>query len=156
MPGAHRGRTSLLRVRVTMMLCDAVQVADGKLYILGGGWSMTGPEPTPSAVAVKVDVDLVEADQQHHWELWLEDADGRPVMVPTADGDRPVEVRGDFQVGRPVGVPEGSPVDLPLAVNFGPIPLTPGGRYIWRLSIDGNTEENWRLAFSTRAAAPIA
>ena len=138
-----------------MLLCDAVQVADGKLYVLGGGWSMTGPEPTPSAVAIKVDVDVVEADQPHHWELWLEDADGRPVMIPTAEGDRPVEVRGDFQVGRPpAGVPEGSPVDLPLAVNFGPSPLPPGGRYNWRLSIDGEMADDWRLAFSTRPAVP--
>lgn len=138
-----------------MLLCDAVQVAEGKLYVLGGGWSMTGPDPTPSAVAIKVEVDVTETDVTHHWELWLEDADGRPVMVPTPDGDRPVEVRGDFQVGRPSSdVPEGSPVDLPLAVNFGPIPLPPGGRYIWRMSIDGNTEADWRLAFSTRPVVP--
>ena len=26
-----------------MMLCDAAQVADGKLFILGGGWSLIGP-----------------------------------------------------------------------------------------------------------------
>ena len=32
-----------------MLLCDAAQVADGKLYVLGGGWSMTGPDPVPSA-----------------------------------------------------------------------------------------------------------
>ena len=38
-----------------MLLCDAAQVADGKLYILGGGWSMTGPDPVPSAVALKID-----------------------------------------------------------------------------------------------------
>ena len=30
-----------------MMLCDAAQVSDGKLYVLGGGWSMTGPDPVP-------------------------------------------------------------------------------------------------------------
>ena len=34
-----------------MLLCDAAQVSDGKLFILGGGWSMTGPDPVPSAVA---------------------------------------------------------------------------------------------------------
>ena len=41
-----------------MLLCDSAQVADGKLYILGGGWSMTGPDPVPSAVALKIDVAL--------------------------------------------------------------------------------------------------
>ena len=26
-----------------MLLCDSAQVADGKLFVLGGGWSLTGP-----------------------------------------------------------------------------------------------------------------
>ena len=61
----------LLIVKVTMLLCDAAQVSDGKLYILGGGWSMTGPDPVPSAVALKIDVDWHEAETSHHWELFL-------------------------------------------------------------------------------------
>ena len=70
-----------------MLLCDAAQVADGKLYILGGGWSMTGPDPVPSAVALKIDVDWHEAETSHHWELFLEDADGQPVLMETPEGD---------------------------------------------------------------------
>jgi hypothetical protein len=120
-----------------MMLCDAAQVADGKLYILGGGWSMTGPEPVPSAVALKIDVDWGEVERPHHWELFLEDADGQPVMVETPEGAQPVEVRGEFTVTHPPGVPEGSPIDVALAVNMGPIPLRPGTRFTWRLVIDG-------------------
>ena len=41
-------------MKVTMMLADSAQVAGGKLYILGGGWSITGPMPCPSAIAVIV------------------------------------------------------------------------------------------------------
>lgn len=59
-----------------MMLCGAAQVSDGKLYVLGGGWSMTGPDPVPSAIALKIDVGWHEAEAPHHWELFLEDADG--------------------------------------------------------------------------------
>lgn len=29
-------------MKVTMLLADAATVAEGKLYILGGGWSVTG------------------------------------------------------------------------------------------------------------------
>ena len=119
-----RGTGSLTVVKVTMMLCDSAQVADGKLYVLGGGWSMTGPDPVPSAIALKIDVGWHEAESAHHWELYLEDADGRPVLVATPDGEHPVEVRGEFTVGRPTDVPEGSPVDVALAVNLGPLPLT--------------------------------
>ena len=92
-----------------MLLCDAAQVADGKLYILGGGWSMTGPDPVPSAVALKIEVDWHEAGVGHHWELFLEDADGRPVMVDTPEGSQPVEVRGEFTVAQPPGDPRGVP-----------------------------------------------
>lgn len=133
-----------------MMLCDAAQVADGKLYILGGGWSMTGPDAVPSAVAIKIDVDWNEADFAHHWELFLEDADGRPLLVDTAEGSQPVEVRGEFTVVHPPGVPEGSPIDVALAVNMGPIPLAQGSRFTWRLSVDGEALPGASLAFTTR------
>jgi hypothetical protein len=139
-------------VRVTMLLCDAAQVADGKLYVLGGGWSMTGPEPAPSAVALKIEVDWHEADILHHWELFLEDADGQPVMVETPDGSQPVEVRGEFSVAHPPDVPEGTPIDVALAVNIGPIPLAPGTRYVWRLTLDGEALAGASLGFGTRPA----
>jgi hypothetical protein len=139
-------------VKVTMMLCDSAQVADGKLYILGGGWSMTGPDPVPSAIALKIDVAWNEAETSHHWELFLEDADGRPVLVQTPEGEHPVEVRGEFTVGRPPGIPEGSPIDVALAVNLGPLPLVPGTRYTWRMAIDGESQSDWLLGFTTRPA----
>jgi hypothetical protein len=137
-------------MKATMLLCDAAQVADGKLYILGGGWSITGPDATPSAVAIKVEVDWHEATEPHHWELFLVDADGQPVGIETPEGTQLIEVRGDFEVGQPEGIPAGSPVDLPLAINIGPLPLSPGGRYTWRLSIDGETDATWMLSFTTR------
>jgi len=133
-----------------MLLCDAAQVAEGKLYILGGGWSITGPEPMPSAIAIKIDVGWHETEKMHHWELFLIDTDGEPVMFDTPEGRQPVEIRGDFQVGRPEGIPAGSSVDFALAVNIGPLPLPTATRFIWRLSIDGVSEEDWSLAFTTR------
>ena len=48
------------------------------------------------------------------------------------------------------GIEPGTPLELPLAVNSGPLPLEPGSRYEWRLSIDGEGDEDWRLAFSVR------
>jgi len=136
-----------------MLLCDSAQVADGKLYVLGGGWSITGPDPVPSAIALKIEVGWHEADVAHHWELFLEDADGRPMLVETNEGSQPVEVRGEFTVTHPTGVPVGSPVDVALAVNLGPIPLVPGTRYVWRLVIDGESLPGATLSFSTRSRA---
>ncbi len=103
---------------------------------------------------MKVEVGWHEVDTPHHWELFLEDADGRPVLVATPEGSQPVEVRGEFQVTRPTTVPEGTPIDVALAVNLGPLPLEPDSRYIWRLSIDGEANEDWALAFTTRPLSP--
>lgn len=135
-----------------MLLADSAQVADGKLYVLGGGWSLIGPDPVPTAIALKIDVDWNEADRPHHWELYLVDEDGRPAMAEMADGPQAIEVRGDFEVSRPEAVPAGSPIDVALAVNFGPLPLTPSTRYTWRLVIDGDARDEWVLPFSTRPA----
>lgn len=135
-----------------MLLADSAQVADGKLYVLGGGWSVTGPAPTPSAVAMKVSVDSHEFNAPHHWELFIEDADGEPVHFDTPEGPQTIEVRGDFSATAPDDVPVGTPVDVPIAVNFGPIPLRAGSRYTWRMVIDGETLPGALVSFTTRPA----
>lgn len=138
-----------------MLLADSAQVADGKLYILGGGWSVTGPDPTPSAVAIKVGVDWHEFNANHHWELFLEDADGKPVSFDTPEGPQVIEVRGDFSATAPEGVPVGTPVDVPIAVNFGPIPLVPGARFTWRMVINGDALPGATVSFTTRPLAVV-
>jgi len=137
-------------MNVTMLLADSAQVADGKLYILGGGWSVTGPDPVPSAVAIKVGVDWHEFNSEHHWELFLEDADGQLVHFEPPDGMQSIEVLGDFSASAPEGVPVGTPVDVPVAVNFGPIPLEPGARFTWRMVIDGESLPGGTVSFTTR------
>ena len=142
-------------MRVTLLLADSAAAVEGKLYILGGGWSVTGPGPTPFAIAMKFEVPWSEANRKHRWTLELLDADGKPVSlpVPGSDSDLPVKVEGDLEVGRPPGLREGTPLDFPLAINFGPMPLEPDSRYTWRLTINDDTHEDWVLAFSTRPAA---
>lgn len=139
-------------MKVTMLLADAAQAVEGKLYILGGGWSITGPDPSPSAIALKIEVPWTDTNRKHRLELRLLDADGQPVRVPTQAGEHPVEFGGDFEVGRPAGLPEGNPLDMVLAINMSPLPLPPGRRYEWKCFINGNTKEDWRVGFYTRAA----
>ncbi len=134
-----------------MLLCDSALVAEGKLFILGGGWTVVGPQPTPMAIALKLDVPWTELEDPHHWELYLEDADGKEVVFDTPEGPRPVEVRGDFQVGRPQGAVEGAPVSVNMAVNIGPLPFNQGQRSNWKLVVDGQSEEDWVISFSTRS-----
>ena len=142
-------------MKVTMMLADFAQAVNGKLYIMGGGWSVTGPAPTPSALAIKVEVPWNETNRKHKMIVALLDSDYRPVMVPTPDGRAPLEIAGDFEVGRPPGIPAGVPIDVPMAFNIGPIPFPSAGRYIWKLTINGKTDDQWQVAFSA-AVAPAA
>jgi hypothetical protein len=113
---------------------------------------MTGPDPVPSAVALKIDVDWHEAETSHHWELFLEDADGRPGVH--GDAGRHAAGRGPGRVHREPApeIPEGSPIDVALAVNLGPIPLAPATRFAWRLTIDGESLPGASLGFTTGLA----
>jgi hypothetical protein len=139
-----------------MMLADHAQAVGGKLYISGGGWSITGPEPTASAIALDVKVPWDTRDDQHTLRLELLDADGRGVLVPTEQGPQPLVIEATFGVGDPVaGVKPGTPIDAVFAINLGPLPLPPAARYEWRLWIDGEHQEDWRLTFTTRPAAGV-
>jgi hypothetical protein len=140
-------------VKVTLLLCDFVEAADGKLFILGGGWSLKG-FGTPMAVAALIEVPWVEANRQHRWKLSLVDGDGHAVQAPGPLGDPVgIEAGGPFEVGRPPGIPEGTALNLPLAINVGPLPL-PTGRYTWRFEIDGQGEEDWHIDFTAVAGPP--
>ena len=135
---------------VTVLLADFAQVADGKLYVLGGGWSLCGPGPFTHALAVKVGVPWTETNQGHQLEAVLVDEDLHPVAL----GEPPEEIRfvTEFEVGRPPGLPAGSLIDVPMAVNLGPLQLAPGRGYLWSVRIDG--EEMERAGFRVRAVAP--
>ena len=153
--GEERGcEPSAMPFQVTLLLADAAQAIDNKLYILGGGWSVTGPGPMPSAIALHVKVPWDQANLKHRMRLELVDADGHPVEVPGEGGPEPLRIENEFEVGRPAGLAPGTPIDVSLAINLSPLPLEPGSRYEWRLEIDDQTQEGWHAAFSTRPARP--
>jgi hypothetical protein len=131
-----------------MMLADAAQSVAGKLYILGGGWSVMALPPQPSAIALHIRVPWDEANRRHQLRIELLNIDGEPVLIDTPIGMQALRIENEFEVGRPPGVKPGSSLDLSLALNFAPIPLDPGGRYEWRLSIGGQSDDAWRLPFT--------
>lgn len=143
-----------MKIKVTMLLADFAEAVNGKLYIMGGGWSITGPRPTPSAIAIKIDVPWTATNTKHEVKIELLDGDYHPVMMPAVGGDAPVMIQGAFEVGRPPGIIAGSPLDVTMAFNIPPIPLEPNRRYCWRLSINGKSEDEWKVTFSTRPAHP--
>ena len=134
-----------------MLLADAAQVSEGKLYILGGGWTFTGPGPQPSAIAMHFEIPWNETNRRHHWRLDLVDSDDDPVTI----NGEPVVLRGAMEAGRPPGTPPGTPIPVALAINLGPIPLDASRRYEWRLTVGTETRDEWRLAFNTRPAGEL-
>lgn len=132
-------------MRVTILLADAATTSEGKLYVLGGGWTHTVPM-SPMSLAIKIDVPWDEGGQRHDLKIELLEMDGEPFVV--ADHG-PLAVEAPFEVGRPQNVLPGSVLPATFAINFGPLPLVPHSRYIWRVSIDGVSEDDWSQAFYT-------
>lgn len=124
-----------------MILSDGAQVADGKLYVLGGGWTRMKPNtPAPHALGVIVHVPFDMTNQELKLELALLDDDGKGVQPPGAPG--PVKAEGEFEVGRPPGVKSGELMNFPLALTFNGIALEPGG-YVWQCTVGGQQVARW-------------
>jgi hypothetical protein len=133
-------------MKVTVLLADYAKVSDGKLDVLGAGWSMINAQgPFGFFVAALFQIPWDQTNMEHAFRLELLDADGRPVA--TADGTDTLRVDGQFEAGRPAGLRPGTPVDAPLVVPFGPL-LLESGRYEIRLTINGETKEDWFVAFT--------
>jgi hypothetical protein len=134
---------------VTMLLCDAAEVQGGKLYILGGGWSVIWAPGVPinMVLAVKLAIPWDQANQPHRIRAALRTLDGDPVDAGQGD----VAAEGDLEVGRPAGLKPGSPLDAPFVLPFNGLILDPGG-YLWILEIDGT--EMARAPFRVEQGLP--
>jgi hypothetical protein len=122
-------------IEAQLILCDAAQAdsISGKVHMLGAGWSLTRA-PVTHAVVVLAKIPWDRTNQKIPLTLTLRDQDGTAVSFDTDDGPRAVSARGEIEVGRPVGIPAGSPIDASYALNVAPLPLAPG-RYEWHLEI---------------------
>jgi len=139
-------------MKVTLLLSDWAEVLNGKLYIMGGGWSrVIAGFPLTIGVAIMIRVPWTGANQQHRLKFVVTTADGQPLMGPTPEGEKPVMAEGAFEVGRPPGLSPGSDIDAPMAFKLGPLVLSPG-RYDCELEIDGSIEAT--ETFEALAAPP--
>lgn len=134
-------------MHATLLIADAGQATDGKLYLLGAGLKQIQPG-SPFAVALILTLEASETTRPHAWRLELRDVDGRPVSLPGAEGG--LRLEGELNVQAP-GIEAGDEVSAPMVVNFSPLPLPPG-RYTWTLTVDGATEEAWQVLFSVPQA----
>ncbi len=118
-----------------MLLADAAQESGGKLYVLGGGWSIVKRSgPMSMALAIKIEVPWTDANARHEIVAELLNEDGAQAL----SNGRPVRIEGALEVGRPAGIPAGTALDAPLALTVNGVELDAGG-YRWQLAIDGVT-----------------
>jgi hypothetical protein len=138
------------------LLADSVAIAEGKVYIQGGGWNLINVTGFPFrqdrvGLALVVKVPYTATNQEHRFRLTLQDEDGEGVIlgdappgVETEDGKiRAVE--GSFNIGRPPLLPPGDEQMVPLALNLDGTTFDRPGRFGFVFEIDGS-EVN-RLSF---------
>lgn len=119
-------------MRGYILLADFAEAIGGKLYIQGGGWShLTLVTPLVDIyVAGMVYVPWDDANRRRRLLLQLIDQDGIEVHID----EQPVEMRGDFEVGRPPGMTPGTEIEFPISAKFAGMPLRPG-RYKFQLTV---------------------
>lgn len=116
-----------------IILGDAAQVVDGKLYLLGGGWKMLTvnsefPIQHQIGIAVSYEVPWTETNMQQQSLL----------EIQTADGEVIVGINVGFEVGRPPGTPSG-PQRFQFAANLA-LPLKEPGTYVIVAKVDGQDD----------------
>lgn len=130
-----------------LILADAAQVVDNKLYLQGGGWDRlnigTFPKPHAMGVALAIKVPWNETNQQHTFEI----------EIVTEDGNSVQKFGGTFEVGRAPGIPNGQDQRVQLAVN-GIMNFKGAGTFIVHARIDDG--ESRRVVFNVVSVARVA
>lgn len=129
------------------LLADAVQVLQGKLYVLGGGWNtlfVAGfPARHPSlGVGLRVRVPWSWTERPLKIGIDLQDEDGARILPgpPIAQG---------VKVSRPQGLPDGSDVVLARSFTFNNLMFPKPGGYSFVISLDDEPSD--RLRFNVLA-----
>lgn len=147
----------LQNIKATMMLADHVQAAEGKLNVMGGGWRWTGPDPSTFGIGVVIEFPWDTVGEDHVIRLELIDNDGIPVEIPQGEGEAaPFGFEATVPVTAPPGSRRGTPVNVCMGINVVQMQLPPGGRFEFRMEIDGEMHEDWRIGFSTRPTGAVA
>jgi hypothetical protein len=134
-----------------LFLAEGAQVADGKLYVLGGvirGNTMPQPGLTMiMAIAGSMDIPWGEHNKDHTLKVDIIDEEGAAYTVIGPDGkSTPLSITAQFRTGAPPQLPRGASGAAPFAVQF-PLPILKQGTLIFRVSVDGRRTQD--LAFTT-------
>jgi len=118
-----------------ILLCDYAEEVNGKLYIQGGGISRVfkTPNPLDLSIAAKLFVPWNDANHPQSLSLTLLTEDGQ--VVSQGEPSTEVSMGGQIEVGRPVGIRQGSDLDVPVVFRVRDLRLEVG-RYRWELIVN--------------------
>jgi Family of unknown function (DUF6941) len=95
-----------------LLLTDASEAVNGKLYMVGGGWNVLRfpelPHQWSFGIALGIDVGWDETNRSHDLLIHIEDPDGGQLGEP---------LEGNFETGRPPGMPPGQEQRLVMSVG---------------------------------------
>lgn len=131
-----------------LILADAAEVVNNKLYLLGGGWDrLTVHSGFPvfqyCAVAAAVVVPWDDTEKTHNFALEVYDEDGKLLQSQEAE----------FEVGRPPGVQPGREQRWQFAGDFELVLEKPGRhRVVARCNGELKSRQEFEVIVGRRAA----
>lgn len=107
-----------------IIMADAAEVVNSKLYLMGGGWDrLVVNQPLPFqqvvSIAVSFEVDWNETNVRHQMEMRVEDEDAKQVA----------KIAGHIEAGRPAGIVAGQSQRIQLAFKL-PLKFERAGSYV--------------------------
>ena len=128
------------------ILADRAEAVNGKLYMMGGGWTQTYVQDFQQAVPISFALGILvpwnATNQQHMVQIMIEDPDGRTPISFT--------LQAQFVAGRPATAQAGEVQRVLLAVPVTPVLFPAPGAYevVARVGADER-----RVAFSVQPLA---
>jgi hypothetical protein len=131
------------------MLADAATVAEGKLYIHGGGWDVVHTRTVPTthpmlSLVFVIEFEWSETHVDRSLRVSLHDEDGQSLDIGAV---------GTLNVGHPPGAVHGAPILQPFALAFPTITFPRAGRYYFMVAVDET--ERARVPFEVRTPPPM-
>ncbi len=136
-------------MNVQLIVADHAAVAEGKLFINGGGWNsinlMQIPSPIGFSIALIISVPWAQADQNHTLAVEFQGPRGEPMTIGADQVGNPVtEISGNFSVGRPPHVVPGEDIVIPVALALA-TNVEQAGPYRLVVLIDDIPEADWHI-----------
>jgi hypothetical protein len=136
-------------VNVQLIVADHAAVAEGKLFINGGGWNSVNllrfPSPIGFSIALVISVPWTQAEQNHTLAVEVQGPRGQPMVIGADQTGQPVtEIKGNFSVGRPPHVVPGEDIVIPVALAVA-TNIEEAGPYRLVVLVDDIPEADWNI-----------